>query len=416
MLIKASTETLRHQNCMLLLATLRKFGPVSHTEISQWSGLSSATVSAITGELEEKNILVRKEAVPAKGRGRPRVLFTQKADCAYFIIVRITAEKIEYSLVDYAGNLKDRFEISRGKCSVEKFVEDFQDGLLRLLQRSGLDRGDIKIISITSKGLVQRGRAVLLWSPVFGQNKIDFAELLRANWQAKILLTNETKFSASAVADVWDDKAANQGPGKFAVLSLGHSIGLGVAERDGIGRVVSSAPIFGHMIHRPDGPSCICDSNGCIESFAGFNGILRMALGVDNKNAPEKFVPLAEMDKLASKARGGDNMAKYAFREAGKILGLGISRLYDILGPMPVTITGSGMRYFDLMRDEFTENIISNLQVRHESLPEISLVEEESHLVFKGNVQTMLGKLDSDILTGFRPSLHIEIPGINCEA
>lgn len=400
MLMKASTETLRGHNRALVLATLRKLGPASHTEISQWSGLSSATVSAITAELETGNILLRKEAKPLKGRGRPRTLFAQNPGRAHIIIARITAEKIEYSLVDYAGTLKDRFNIARSNAKIDKFKNKFRDGLSQLLSRSGLNQSDILIISITSKGYVQSGRAVLLWSPVFGDRKIDFKQLLGSDWDAKVSLTNETRFSARAIAGSWDDKDPVQLPGKFAVLSLGHSIGLGIARRDGAGRVTSFAPIFGHTIHKPDGPRCDCDSNGCIESYAGFSGILRTAYEVENDAAPAKFVPLEEMDKLAAIARREDGMAQFAFRQAGEVLGIGISRLFNILGTMPIAITGSGMHYFDLMHDEFVENLRSNLQSRLEPLPEINLVDEETLLIFDGNVQTMLGELDTNILVG----------------
>ncbi len=413
MLMKASTETLRNQNRALVLATLRKLGPVSHTEISQWSGLSSATVSAITGELEVGGILQRKEVIPLKGRGRPRRLFAQKPDCAHVIIARITGEKIEYSLVDYTGTLKDRFDVLRSNANVELFIAKFKDGLLKLLQRSGLRQRDIMIISITSKGHVQRGRAVLLWSPIFGESKINFEQLLNKDWDASISLTNETRFSASAVAETWEGKNAIQLPGQFAVLSLGHSIGLGVARRDGAGRVTSFAPTFGHMMHKPDGPTCVCNSNGCIESFAGFSGILRTAYGVVDGGSPAKFVPLAEMDKLAIRARNGDSMAQFAFRQAGEVLGIGISRIYNILGTMPITITGAGMHYFDLMHDEFVQNIKSNLQIRFETMPEINLVEEESHLIFEGNYQTMLGELDTNILAGSKRGFATNMFGVN---
>ena len=423
MLTKTGTDTLRAHNRALVLATLRRLGPVSHTEISQWSGLSSATVSAITNELELKKILQRKETVPLKGkgqgRGRPRVLFAQRPNYAYIAIARIAGEKIEYSLVNYAGTLKDRFDIPRTDDNIEIFCAEFKAGLSQLLQRSQIGQRDIQIVSITSKGHVQRGRAVLLWSSVFGESKIDFKELLGETWQAKIILTNETRYSASAIAENHADKKssqlASQLPGKFAVLSLGHSIGLGVAERDGVGRVTSFAPTFGHMVHKRDGPQCVCNSKGCIESFAGFSGILRTAYGVDDNTIPANFVPLEEMDKLGSRARGGDAMAQYAFRQAGEVLGIGISRLFNILGTMPISITGSGMRYFDLMHDEFVENLKSNLQIRFEELPQINMIEEEPILIFNGNVQTMLSQLDAKILTGPKLGFVGNVLGVSGE-
>ena len=111
MLMKAGSETLRVQNRALVLSTMRELGPVSHTEISEWSGLASATVSSITAELVQQDVLLRQEQSPSSGRGRPRVSFVQNSNCAFIAAIRIVYNAVEYSLVDYSGTLKDRFEI-----------------------------------------------------------------------------------------------------------------------------------------------------------------------------------------------------------------------------------------------------------------------------------------------------------------
>lgn len=401
MLMKVGTDTLRSQNRALILATLRKRGPVSHTEIAQWSGLSSATVSTITAELEDKNILLRLEKIPAKGRGRPRILFCQNPDCAYCIAVRITADKVEYSLVDYGGTLKDRFDFKRSNkdSTAEKFAEEFKAGLDRILQRSGVLNRDVLAISITSKGLVSRTRPVLLWSPIFGNEQINFEALLQHGWDAQISLTNETRFSAQAVAANGGRKELVHSPEDCATLSLGDSIGLGIANKNSAGQVTSFAPPFGHMLHAADGPLCRCGARGCIEAYSGFYGILRAAFDADKQIIPANFVPLAEMEKLAARARAGDRMIQYAFRQAGEVLGIGISRLHSFVGTMPITITGSGVQFFDLMRQDFEKYIKSNLQVRVGSMPKLSTVNDESKLIFQGNTQVVLDGLDATIST-----------------
>src|SRR5690606_11392103 len=57
MLAKSSTELVRQQNSALVLSVLRREGRLSHTQISEATGLSSATVSAITAELERAAII-----------------------------------------------------------------------------------------------------------------------------------------------------------------------------------------------------------------------------------------------------------------------------------------------------------------------------------------------------------------------
>lgn len=400
--MRASTETLRRQNRALVLSALRSHGPASHTDIAAWSGLSSATVSSITTELEQEQILERLPPETgtgmAAGRGRPRVLLRHHAEWTYVITVRIMSDSVEYSLIDYSGTLKDRIEEKRPQkeVSVKAFSRQFSAALERLASRSSLPHEKISKISITSKGLVARDRPVLLWSAIFGDTEIDFEALLRPAWQADIALINETRFVAQAVAEKLRIEKGADAPEWISTLSLGHSIGLGLAGKDKAKRISSVALPFGHMVHQPDGPLCRCGARGCIEAYSGFYAILRKAFDVPEDTIPAKFIPLEQMDRIASQARRGDRRAEYAFRQAGEVLGVGLSRVHILYEPMPLTITGPGIRYLDLMLPALKVNLANNLVLRFAATPEISIRDDEGELVFQGNAQACLSELDLD--------------------
>lgn len=401
MLMKASTETLRRQNRGLILSALRRLGSVSHTEVSQWTGLSSATVSTIMTELEKEGIILRVELAHTSGRGRPRVKFQQNPDCAFIAVVRVTSELVQYSLVDYTGTLKDRFEEKRptSETKVQAFTDRFKAGVSRLIERSRLTPEQILTLSITTKGLVAAGKPELLWSPVFEDETIDFEALLKPILPAQIRLTNDTQFAAQSIAEKRSHTQGNFTTRKLATLSLGHSIGLGIAAEEPNGRVSSFAPPFGHMMHDPNGPLCRCGAHGCIESLAGFYGIIRTAFEVDYDTVPAKFIPLKEIESIAARARNGDQRSEYAFRLAGEALGIGLGRLLTLLGPMPIAITGHGTLFFDLMQNSILEGIGNTLQVRRNKMPEVTFHTDEDHLIFNGNVQSCLSDLDSNIIS-----------------
>ncbi|MGH1350128.1 MAG: ROK family transcriptional regulator [Methyloligellaceae bacterium] len=390
----ANSESLRRQNCALVLSTLRSLGPAAHTDISKISGLSSATVSGITSQLESENILERLPQEAGPGRGRPKVLFKQNPECAYLIAVRITSDSLEYSLVDFSGIIRDRIEVSRTseKTKVAAFIKEIKATLDKLVSRNGLSGEKILMISITSKGVISSEKPVLLWSAIFGKQPVDFEQLLSADWNAVISLTNETCFIARAIAN------NNQSLSQVCTLSLGHSIGIGIATRSPTGQLSSTSPAFGHMIHQANGPTCRCGLKGCIEAYSGFYGILRKAFEAPEDTVPANFIPLKEMDKIADLARNGDNMAEYAFRLAGEVLGTGLSRLYSLHGTMPLTITGPGIRYLDLMLPSVKKHIAQNIQVKFGGMPEITIRDDETSLVFEGNILSCLSDLDLRIM------------------
>ncbi len=95
-------------------------------------------------------------------------------------------------------------------------------------------------------------------------------------------------------------------------------------------------------------------------------------------------------------------MSQYAFRLAGDAIGIGISRLYSFLGLMPVTITGPGVGFFDLMQSGFEKHVNTNLQVRFESVPEISVEMDEPNLIYEGNAEASLVDLDMNVIAESR--------------
>jgi predicted NBD/HSP70 family sugar kinase len=395
MLTKSSTELVRQQNSALVLAALRRMGPLSHTDISEQTGLASATVSAITAELERAEVIEKAEQQAHSGRGRPRVLFAQRRNSGFLIAVRISSDVVQYSLVDYSGRLIDRFEDARNSkvAGTRLFADGFLEALHRLISRSRLAKSQVLAVSISSKGTVDADGRRLLWSPVFGGEQIDFASLLQPEWRAKVTVNNETLLVAQALGM----KADTGRGGAFralAALSLGHSIGLGIARKDRFGELEVTAPNFGHMLHAANGCLCRCGSFGCIEASAAFE--------VPPDTIPAKFVPLAEIDKIAASVRQGNRMAGYAFRQAGLALGNGLSRVLSLYDRMPIFITGQGTRYFELLKGGIDEGLEQSHEVRLQGRPEISVIFDEQRLVFDGHLDRALTDMDHDI-AAFRP-------------
>ena len=123
---------------------------------------------------------------------------------------------------------------------------------------------------------------------------------------------------------------------KHAVLSLGDSIRLGLASRSSAEETNYQATPFGHMLQASDGPLCRCGLQGCIETYAEFCGILRCAFDAPADRIPTQFIPKEQMDQLAMKARDGDRMIRFAFRQAADVMAMGLSRLMTSHGPIDV--------------------------------------------------------------------------------
>ncbi|WP_420862892.1 ROK family protein [Algirhabdus cladophorae] len=390
-----TTEGLRHRNRALVLASLRALGPASHTQIAEHCGLASSTITVITSEFLAEGVIEKVQQPAASGRGRPRVLLGLRSTFGYFAFIRISSGMVEFSLMDYRRVLMDRRSFHRDpqQTSAKTFGLGLRQQLVDFIARSKLLPADIKSIMITSKGLVDPDTARLLWSPVFADEPLDFARLFRTDWPASVILLNETCLSAHQVIHRSDDMV--QGA-RHAVLSLGDSIGLGVATlRDG-GEIEMEAPAFGHLPHQFDGPLCRCGAQGCLETYAGFYGILRAAFDAPAHVIPAKFIPLDEMNKIAVAARAGDRRHIFAFRQAGQALGLSLARLFSLMGPMPVHISGPGVAFYDLLQADVEAMLDQSLQVRLGQRPQLDLLSDERALVFESAAEVVFRRYDTE--------------------
>ncbi|WP_165221136.1 ROK family protein [Affinirhizobium pseudoryzae] len=393
--LKPGAEHLRRVNVAAVLAALRQAGRLSHTDLSERTGLASATVTAVTADLERAGAIERLEQAASGGRGRPRVLFVRRRTFSHVIAVQISSDQVHYGLADYGGTMIDRFSRPRDLVSgtPDSLLGEMADAFARLVSRSKLSPASIGAISLSSKGIVDPDAGRLVWSPVFGEKTVEFSSLIGAYPAADLFVSNETLLVAHAAARKAMAQRSDGGFGGLLALSLGHSIGLGIARVEG-GRLNVSAPNFGHMLNAVDDRLCRCGSRGCIEATAGFYGILRLAFQVPPNTIPAKFVPLAEIEKIALSARQGARMAQYAFRQAGLALGQGLSRVLSLNETMPITVTGPGTRFYDLLAGGMEEGLRQSLHVRLSGLPKIEVVSNEAELVFDGHVDRTLAAVD----------------------
>jgi predicted NBD/HSP70 family sugar kinase len=89
-------------NKSLVLSLIRKYGGLSKTEIAQRTGLSAQTSSVIMKQLEDDELLVRKE--PLRGKvGQPSIPMSLNPEGAFSIGFKFGRRSAELVLMDFVG-------------------------------------------------------------------------------------------------------------------------------------------------------------------------------------------------------------------------------------------------------------------------------------------------------------------------
>jgi glucokinase len=127
--------------------------------------------------------------------------------------------------------------------------------------------------------------------------------------------------------------------------TLGTGVGGGLILEGRLYRGANGAAgEVGHQTLDPKGPPCSCGKRGCLESYAGTKGLLRIARR-RMRRAPKT------PKELADAARAGAPGARAAWDEAGTWLGIGLANLVLAYDPDAVLLLGGVARSGRLLLD-----------------------------------------------------------------
>lgn len=254
---------------------------------------------------------------------------------------------VKYVVVDAAGEIVSRGEVATDPAS--------PDATLATLAADVDVGGELAGVGLACAGIVDPDAGTLGRAPnLRGWEGSDLdGAVVRAFGEVPVALANDVN---AALAGEWR-LGAGRGARDLVMLALGTGVGGGVLVNERI--VVGSrcgAGEIGHVVVDPDGPVCGCGNRGCLEAFAGARGLATAArrLAEDGQDDPELTVLCAGDDgptprRLADLAAAGNGAARDIFANAGRMLGVAVGGLINILDPDLVIVGGGVARAGDLI-------------------------------------------------------------------
>jgi len=280
--------------------------------------------------------------------------------------VDISIESTTYAIVDVRGNIiaEDSFPTTDYP-DVNIFVSTLSDKIVELVEANGgYER--IRSIGMSSPSASSvtgclENAPNLPWKGV-----IPMAAMLRDRLGLAVALSNDAHVSALGEYTF----GCAHGMKNFIVLSLG--VGLGSCffseGSDHVGHL-GFAGEFGHTCVVENGRQCGCGQRGCLEAYAGANGIVRTAqeLMADTE-APSLMRDLTKLSPrtIFECCEQGDKMAIEVFRRTGGILGLGLANYASIIDPEAIILTGgishAGKWLLDPLSESFENHVFGNMK------------------------------------------------------
>lgn len=339
----ANRQLIRDLNQNNLLNLIKTEGPVARTRLAELSGLSLATISGITAELIERNLVLESGAAESTG-GRKAGLLEIRPEGAYAIGLKIT----EFEVIAVILNLNaevvysERLKLELRGVSSNQALARLAQEVSSFITHSSLPREKMIGLGCGMPGLIDSGRGRCIDSPILGWQEVEFSKPLGDLLGMPVYIDNDVTSLAIY------EKLYGQGQPyqHFMTVTVGRGVGLGLVINGDVYRgAFGGAGEFGHTVVMAGERRCECGNQGCIEAYVSDQGIVRSyyenreptaTAKTQNGNLPENISQVLDL------ARKGDSSALEAFKLAGQVLGLGIANLVNLLNPELVLLSGEG--------------------------------------------------------------------------
>jgi predicted NBD/HSP70 family sugar kinase len=350
----ADPELMRAINRFHVMDVIRRFGPISRTEISQHTELSAATVSAITAALLEDRLISARpiqESAEA-GRGRPRVMLVLNSGAAHVAGVKLAPHSISVAVTDFVAEplatLAMPVRLARQPLPV--IADIVEDGVRHCVADAGLSLAQINGICVGVPGIVDWAQGVCWRSPIFGAEPAAFGAALaqRLDVESKV----ESDAHLVALAEHWFGQG--KGLDDFVVVTLEATVGVAIVHAG--------------------------------ELYRGGAGI-SADLGWEPVTAPVRGRAVGAAPAPAEAGRTASG------RDAGRSLGEALARLAGLLGPPRLIVTGDGVRsgqpFLAAMHEAFATTVTPALRGR----VELVVHDADDHFWARGAAALVLREL-----------------------
>ncbi|MCL7427693.1 ROK family protein [Streptomyces sp. YS415] len=334
-----TVRDLRRANRAIVLQRLYFDGPLSRFELGPATGLSSGSVSNVVADLLADGVLEEAGSVGSDG-GRPRTLLRVAPAGGHMIGVDVGETRVRVELFDIALTELARTEKLLGPegYEVDVVVGHIRDAVTEVLTAAGIAPERLLGVGIGVPGIVERtpDRGAVVHGQTIGWDAVALESLLRERCDLPPTVPYFIDNGARTLgqAEMWF--GAGRGARSAIVVLFGSGVGACVVTPEAEdGRAVEG----GHLTVRVGGRRCRCGALGCLEAYAGAQGLLERWRERGGR------APDGSGQESALTALIADPGARALLDETAEYIGAGLADLINLFQPERILIGGwAGLR------------------------------------------------------------------------
>jgi predicted NBD/HSP70 family sugar kinase len=323
---RINSALIRRINTARVFHALRQHPGSSQRSLCMLTHLDASTVSSIIARLEAGRIVRRVGDRRSGQAGRPEGVLQIDRDGGVLVGAAIERECIRLIACGLDGERRAALTVEPG-ATMEAALAHLQRGARALLDTLGVDFGQVRGIGVGQHGLIDRDGHLVL-APRLGWRDVPLGTLLRGLFPVPVYLENDTK--AAALAEHLF--GACRDVGDFVLVHGGSGIGGALYLQGTLYHGTGLAGELGHMKMVPGGRPCGCGGHGCLEAYISDQAI-RTCLAENGCELPDTVA--------VAQAAVSDPAVRMVAAAAGRMLGVAIANLTNLLNPRRIVLAGT---------------------------------------------------------------------------
>ncbi len=331
---RGNRDLIRSINRSILLNVIKSQGEISRAALAQKTGLSPATVTAITSKLIKEGLVFEKATGDSTG-GRPPIMLALNPRGGFVIGIKLMENQAVGAITDLNATILAKDAIDLVDTQLATSVETLVTLVNRLVRSSGVHRKQFDGCGHWfGRCVVDSRQGILRQNPFFGWQNVPLRDLLETRMRVPVYIDNDV--NTLTLSEKWLNPGHPED--NFIVITVGRGIGMGIVINGQIYRGKGGgAGEFGHLVVEADGPLCDCGKRGCLEALLSDRALVveaRRTVSSEIKN----------LDELVDYANDGNLAAIEVLQRAGILLGRQIANLVNLFDPQLIIISGEGIR------------------------------------------------------------------------
>jgi N-acetylglucosamine repressor len=362
---RATHQTLRDLNEILVLNQVRERQPVSRIDIALQTGLEGSTVSKIVARLLGNGFVYEDGVGPASPQGgrKKRYLYLNP-EKAYAIGIDLGPRRHTVAMADFSGRILRRITLENSPDS-QQTLETIARSVKKLLQ-SGPPIDRVNGIGVSLVGLVDTNDGRMLAADSMGWgDDVPVGSILRNALNLDLPIFFENGSRLAALAETWLGAHTTRQPQHLVFLDISEGIGAGIMIEGKLYHgSLNGAGEFGHISIDHSGPQCSCGGRGCLEVMASNDATIAFYRLLCQKEGRQAEIEgETTIEELIARADDGNPRAIEALRQTANHLGRGLIPIIYSVNPEVIVLGGAITNAWEIIYPEIRRVLSS--QVAH---------------------------------------------------